>query len=77
MDDGNVFDPYAITFKVRLPGRIEATSIIDHIPREISHFCHFVLRGGELRGKVTSTEFRRSPLPQGGIEISIAMLYKR
>ena len=59
----------------RLPGRIEATSIIGHIPREISRVCQFfILRDGELRGRVTSTEFRRSPLPQGGLEIPIDLL---
>ena len=79
MEAGNVFDPYAMALKMRIPGQIEQISVVGHIPREISRFCHFfVLRGGELRGKVRDTNFRRSPLPQGGLEIPITLLvFKR
>ena len=57
----NLFYPYAI-------------SIVGHIPREIPRFCYFfVNHGGLLRGNVSDTKYRRSPLPQGGLEIPMTL----
>ena len=49
---------------------MEPTSVVGHIPREISRFCDFFLEyGGILKSCVRDTKFRTSPLPQGGREI--------
>ena len=55
-----------------IKGRIYNKSIIGHMPREISRFCKFYIDyGGKLEATVTSVDFRRSQLPQGGLEIPI------
>ena len=41
-----------------------------HIPREISRFCkYFIDYGGKIKAAVVFCQFRRSPLPQDGLEI--------
>ena len=49
--------------------------MVDHIPRAISRFCKFFLDyGGQIHATVTSSKFRRSPLPQGGLEIPMRLI---
>ena len=49
----------------------EKDEIVGHLPMEISRITKFLIdRGGNVSAKLTSTNYRRSPLVQGGIEIS-------
>ena len=63
-EENNIFDIFAI--KV-----VDDTGIvIGHLPREISRPTKFLIdRGAVVTAKVSSTNIRRSPLFQGGLEI--------
>ena len=42
---------------------------VGHVPRELSKVCwYFIGRGGEIGCRITASR-RRSPLPQGGLEV--------
>ena len=44
--------------------------IVGHLPREISRITKFILdRGAQVNAVLTSNNYRRSPLVQGGLEI--------
>lgn len=76
-EKANVFDPYAMGLYCKIKGKIENLTLVGHLPREISRFCKFYVEySGELGATVRSTKFRRSPLPQGGLEIPIDFLVK-
>ena len=62
---GNAFDMFAI--KVC---ESSADQTVGHLPMEISRITKFLIdRGADATAKLTSTNNRRSPLVQGGIEI--------
>ena len=45
---------------------------VGHIPQEISRYTHyFIMHGVSIKGYVTSTQPRRSPIEQGGLEIQL------
>lgn len=45
-----------------------------HVPREISRYCHFfITHGGKITATVASTQKRRSPIEQGGLEIPLVV----
>ena len=68
IEKSNVCDPYARGIYVEIRGKISGKCLVGHIPREISRFCKFFLDyGGQIHATVTSSKFRRSPLPQGGL----------
>lgn len=70
----NLFDPYAIGLFTKIRGKIEPLSLVGHLPREISRFCKFFIEyGGNIEANVCDIKFRRSPLPQGGLEIPITV----
>ena len=71
---GNIFNPFAMSVYTKIRGKIELLSLVGHLPREISRLCkYFIEYGGNLRANVRNTKFRRSPLPQGGLEIPISL----
>lgn len=73
-DKANLFDPYSIGLYCQIKGKIDKLSIVGHLPREISRFCKFYLEyNGVINATVRMTKFRRSPLPQGGLEIPIKL----
>ena len=62
---GNIFDVFAI----KTVG--ESGEIVGHLPREISRVSKFLLdRGASIKATLTRTNYRRSPLVQGGLEIA-------
>ena len=64
--EGNTFDRFAIKVCEK-----DKNEIVGHLPMEISRVTKFLLdRGANVSAKLTSTHYRRSPLVQGGIEIS-------
>ena len=68
---GNPFDRFAIkTAK-------ENGEIVGHLPREISRVTKFYLdRGATMSCELSSNHYRRSPLVQGGLEISCRVIVK-
>ena len=71
----NVHDPYAISLQTKIKGKLTESEIVGHIPREISRFCHYFINyGGKLETRVTSTRYRPSPIPTGGLEIPILLI---
>jgi len=64
-EEGNLFDRFAIKMC-----EIKEDKIVGHLPMEISRVTKFLLdRGARVSAKLSSTNYRRSPLVQGGIEI--------
>ena len=71
-DLGNVVDVFAI--KTCKPDG----TVVGHLPREISRAAKFFLdRGAQISAILTSTDYRRSPLVQGGLEIACHLLMDR
>ena len=71
----NVHDPFAISLETKVAGKLTESEIVGHIPREISRFCHYFINyGGKLEMRVTSTRYRPSPIPTGGLEIPILLI---
>ena len=70
-DFGNLFDVFAIkTWK--LDG-----TVVGHLPREISRATKFVLnRDAQTSAILTSTDYSRFPLVQGGLEIACKVIVK-
>lgn len=69
---GNVFDMFAIkTCKA-------SGEVVGHLPREISRATKFLLdRGAKVSAElVITSHYRRSPLVQGGLEISCKVIVK-
>ena len=61
-EENNPFDMFAI--KV-----CEGTKIVGHLPMEISRASKFLMdRGAKFMVELVSTNYRRSPLVQGGLE---------
>ena len=55
--------------------KIKSLTLVGHLPREISRFCKYFLEyNSEPDATVRSEKFRRSPLPQGDLEIPIKFL---
>ena len=56
-------------------GKLEAVGLI---PREVSRHTYFYIKeeGGRIDGSVLSTCYRPSPIPSGGLEISLMMTFK-
>ena len=70
-DLGNVVDVFAI--KTCKPDG----TVVGHLPREISRAAKFFLdRGAQISAILTSTDYRRSPLVQGGLEIACKVIVK-
>ena len=64
-EEENAFDVFAIKTRTNKDGVIRG-----HLPREISRVTKFLLdRGARMTAILTSVNYRRSPLVQGGLEI--------
>ena len=71
-ESGNLFDVFAI--KTCSKGSLQA---VGHLPREISRLTKFILdRGAEAEPRLTSTNYRRSPITQGSLEIPCTVKVK-
>ena len=70
-DFGNVFDVFAI--KTCKPDG----TVVGHLPREIWRTTKFLLDGvAQISAILTSTNYRRSRLVQGGLEIACKVIVK-
>ena len=73
----NPYDRYAIEARKSLPGTRVVESTVGHLPREISRLTRFIMQHGAIVVvKVLDTHHRRSPLVQGGLEISIELIVR-
>ena len=46
-----------------------------HLPEKISRITKYLLeRGEKIESQLTSTKYRRSPIPRGGLEISYKVI---
>ena len=64
----NAFDRFAIKMFIQENGK---EKIIGHLPREISRPTKFLLaRGAVMHAELSSDKYRKSPLVQGGLELS-------
>ena len=67
----NAFDVFAIKIKSK------NGSTVGHLPREIFWISKFILNGGaKVTAKLTSMNFCRSPLVQGGLETASKVTVK-
>ena len=67
-EHGNSEDRYAVAVGNEAEGSTGLLSV-GHVPRELSKVCwYFIGRGGEIGCRITASR-RRSPLPQGGLEV--------
>lgn len=65
-EQDNAFDLFAIKTE-----QCDSGTTVGHLPREISRITKFILdRGARITATLTSTNYRRSPLVQGGLEIA-------
>ena len=71
LEDGNLFDPYAVAIK-------KGTNVIGHIPRKISAACSLFLEmSGTLTCEITDSNHQYSfDLPQGGLQIPCKLVFK-
>ena len=75
---GNIHNPFAISLGAKIVGKLTDNEIVGHIPREISHFCHYFINyGRKLELRVTCTNYRPSPIPSGGLEIPILLIARK
>ena len=66
----NVSHPYGCGIFLKSREKMSGKCLVGHIPREISRFCkYFIDYGGIIMAAIVSCQFRRSPLPKGGLEI--------
>ena len=60
---------YCCALYARSKGIIHGRCVVGHILRELSRFCKYFLDySGVIDATVTSVDFRRSTIPQGGLE---------
>ena len=69
-------DQYSIAVQIFPQDRI-APVTVGHIPMELSRFVYyFMQRGGGLSGRILSTRYKRSAIPEGGLEIPISLKFQ-
>ena len=67
----NAFDVFALKTESK------NSSTVGHLPREVSRITKFILdRGAKVTARLTSTNFRRSPMIQGSLEIACEVTVK-
>ena len=70
-EHGNPFDRFAIKIITA------ENKVVGHLPRELSRVPMFLLdRGAHIELTLTSTNYQRSPLVQGGLEIACEVVVK-
>ncbi len=57
-------------------GVLDGSLIVGHLPKEISSVCHyFIKRGGVIQVEVTDSNYRRSQIREGGLEIPALLIF--
>ena len=71
-----MYNPNVMAVTILLPG-ILVTSIVGHIPKEISRYTRYIVEhGASVDAFVHATHHRPSSLIQGGLEIPIKLVVK-
>ena len=61
-----------------IPGKLTNFDIIGHMPREMTRFCHYFVNYREfVEARVRESKYRPSPMPNGGLKISMLSLSKK
>ena len=48
-----------------------------HVSLKLSKLCHYYIgHGGEILGLVEDNRHRRSPIPSGGLEVKLMVIFK-
>ena len=72
-EQNNVFDQFAI----KTTKENHNNQIVGHLPLEVSRVIKYLIdRGAEVTAQLTSTNYQRSPLIQGGLEIPCVVVAK-
>ena len=72
-EQNNVFDRFAI----KTTKENHNNQIVGHLPIEVSRVIKYLIdRGAEVTAQLTSTNYQRSPLIQGGLEIPCVVVAK-
>ena len=73
--NSKMIDPYCC--KILTKNEEQRLVTVGHIPREISRYVYFFLRdeGGSVHGQLTSTQYRPSPIPAGGLEVPLKLTF--
>ena len=73
-EKSNAFDAYAMALARKPKATVTEVQVVGDLPREISRFCKFFCEyRAELSAVVRDPKYRRSPIPQGGLEIPIIL----
>ena len=69
-------DPYGCAIRAK-EEYFKGWKTVGHIPREISRHVYFFIKseGGSVNGTVISTKYRTSPIPAGGLEIPLLLMF--
>ena len=68
-------DPYACAIEIKHQF-LDTWLIVGHIPREISLHCYFFMAEGDnITGHMTSTIYKVSPTPAGGLEVLLLLTF--
>ena len=64
-------DSHAVAWKRKTLSKL-TPDVIGHVPRELSRaLWFFISHGGTIKGQVASSQYFRSPIARGGLEIMI------
>ena len=69
-----LIDPYACAIKIKHQF-LDTWLIVGHTPREISLHCYFFMAEGDITGHMTSTIYKVSPTPAGGLEVLLLLTF--
>ena len=69
-------DPHACAVKAK-EKYFDGWKIVGHVPREILRYIYFFIRteNGKITGNVESLKYKPSPIPCGGLEITLQLTF--
>ena len=73
-ESSNNYDRYAVAATKDVSGHSSPT-IVGHLPKEISRITRYIMQyGATVTVRICDINYRRSPLIQGGLEISVEVM---
>ena len=71
-----VIDPYACAVKAK-EKYLDGWKTAGHVPREISRYIYFFIKkeNGKIAGNVKLLNYKPSPIPSGGLEITLQLTF--
>ena len=73
--ESKMVDPYCCAVKIK--NNLQIWTTVGHIPREISRFVFYFIQdeGGNVEGTLLSTVYPPSPIPAGGLEVPVKLIF--